>query len=164
MFRPLPMRHVSLQVMGEDLTRASVVLADLGIFHPDFRDPGAEFSKIPGESYRALFHQAQTRLAKVANHLGGLPPFELGDAHVVPEEDLPKPNRELGELWTECSASEERAHGTLEEGRAVTQLEAALENFASLRIDLGMLQGDHRFLDVRVGTIQSDHLPRLRRP
>ena len=32
MFRPLPMRHVSLQVMGEDLTRASVVLADLGIF------------------------------------------------------------------------------------------------------------------------------------
>lgn len=162
MFRPLPMRHVSLQVMGEDLTRASVVLADLGVFHPDFRDPGAEFSKIPGESYRALFHQAQTRLAKVANHLGGLPPFELGDAHVVPEEALAETNRQLGELWTECSASEERAHGTLEEERAVTQLEAALENFASLRIDLGMLQGDHRFLDVRVGTIQSDHLPRLK--
>ena len=162
MFRPLPMRHVTLQVMGEDLTRASVVLADLEIFHPDLRDPGAEFSKIPGESYRALYHQAHTRLTKIANHLGGLPPFELGDVHVVPEDALGETNRQLGELWNECSASEERAHGTAEEGRAVTQLEAALENFASLRIDLGMLQGDRRFLDVRVGTTQSDHLPRLK--
>lgn len=162
MFRPLPMRHVSLQVMGEDLTRASVVLADLGIFHPDLRDPGPELAKIPGEGYRALYHQAQTRLTKIANHLDGLPPFGLGDVHVVPDEALGEINRQLGELWNECSASEERAHGTLEQERALAQLEAALENFATLRIDLGMLQGDRRFLDVRVGTIQSDHLARLK--
>ena len=161
MFRPLPMRHVSLQVMGEDLTRASVVLADLGVFHPDNRDPDPELSNIPGDSYRALYRQAQTRLTKIQNHFSELPPFELGEVRVVPEDELAALNDKLGELWNECSASEERARGTAEDERAVVQLAAALENFASLRIDLAMLQGDRRFLDVRIGTIQRDHLQRL---
>jgi V/A-type H+-transporting ATPase subunit I len=43
----------------------------------------------------------------------------------------------------------------------VDQLEAALANFASLQVDLGMLQGDRRFLDLRVGTVPRDHLSRL---
>jgi len=120
---------------------------------------GAEFSRSPGESYRALFHQAQTRLAKSPT-TSWAPPFELGDAHVVPEEDLAETNRQLGELWTECSASEERAHGTLEKGAPSRSSRPRWENFASLRIDLGMLQGDQS-LSRRccVGTIQSDHLP-----
>ena len=161
MFRPLTMRHVSLQVMGEDLTRASVVLADLGVFHPDHRDPDKELSKIPGEAYRAAYHQAQTRLTKIANHLGGLPGFDLTEVHVVPEERLADLNKRLGELWNECSASEEKAHQTTEEQRAVAQLDAALENFGSLQIDLTMLQGERRFLDLRVGTVNRDHLTRL---
>ena len=162
MFRPLPMRHVTVQVMTEDLSRASLILADLGVFHPDSRPPEHEaLTRVPGDSYRTLYRQAQTRLAKIGAHLGELPPFTVEDVRVVPEEELGALNDRLGTLWNECSLSEERARHTTEQERAIDQLEAALANFASLQIDLGMLQGERRFLDLRVGTIAREHLNRL---
>ncbi len=162
MFRPLPMRHVTVQVMTEDLSRASLVLADLGVFHPDTRAPEHEaLTRVPGDSYRNLFRQAHTRLVKIGAHLGTLPPFHVDEVRVVGEEELAQLNERLGSLWNECSISEERARHTTEQERAVAQLEAALANFTSLQIDLGMLQGDRRFLDLRVGTIAREHLSRL---
>jgi V/A-type H+-transporting ATPase subunit I len=156
------MRHVTVQMMSEDLTRTSVILADLGVFHPDRREPDhAELTRVPGEEYRGLFRQAQTRLAKIGAHLGGLPPFLVREVRVVDDLELGELNAELGELWNECSVSEEQAHRTTEREREVDQLEAALANFASLQVDLGMLQGDRRFLDLRVGTVPRDHLSRL---
>jgi len=163
MFGPLPMRHVTLQVMDEDLNTVSLVLADLGVFHPDPRDPeDAQLHLVPGQAYRTLYRQAQTRLNKISAHLGGLPPFELGELRVVDEAELTDLNERLGELWNECSASEEQAHRTLEDERGVDQLEAALGNFSNLRVDLAMLQGERRFLDLRIGTVPRDHLNRLK--
>jgi V/A-type H+-transporting ATPase subunit I len=162
MFGPLPMRHVTLQVMSEDLTTVSLVLADLAVFHPDHRDlEEVQLRLIPGTSYRGVYRQARTRLSKISAHLGALPPFELGELRVVDEAELAELNERLGALWNECSASEEQAHRTLEEERAIGQLEAALANFANLKVDLAMLQGERRFLDVRIGTVPRDHLNRL---
>ena len=84
-----------------------------GILDPE----DAQLHLVPGQAYRALYRQAQTRLNKISAHLGGLPPFELSELRVVDEAELTDLNERLGELWNECSASEEQAHRTLEDER-----------------------------------------------
>ena len=53
MLRPLPMKHVMLQILTEDLPQASLTLADTALFSPDYRSWYIEdFPDIPGTQYR----------------------------------------------------------------------------------------------------------------
>ena len=59
LFSPLPMKHVLLQVMTEDLPQASLILAELEVYSPDFRAlHDDQFPNIPGQHFRSLYNQA----------------------------------------------------------------------------------------------------------
>ena len=59
MFSPLPMKHVMLQVMTDELPQVSLTLAELAVFSPDHRPAHEEsFPIIPGEHFRELYNQA----------------------------------------------------------------------------------------------------------
>jgi len=162
MLRPLAMKQVLLQVLTDDLPQVSLTLSGLGIFHPDCRacDP-EQFPEIPGERYRELHAEAQSRLEKIQAHVplaGQLTPEDL---RVIPEPELEEQNHWLGKVWARYSEFEEYLRQLAEQDHLVDELERALENFANLNIDLRLLQGEKPFLDLLLGIVPRSHLPRL---
>jgi V/A-type H+-transporting ATPase subunit I len=162
MFRPLRMRHVMIQLLEDDLPQASLTLAETGVFNPDGRDSeDHQLARVPGEAYRQIFRQAQSRLDKITEYFPNDPPLAVERPQVVRETELKAVNDRLGELWRECSECQEEMRSLDEEGRVVSQLESSLENFANLNIDLGMLQGDKTFLELHIGVVPSINLRRM---
>lgn len=163
MFKPLPMKYVVVQVLTEDLPRATLALAELEGFNPSRREGyGEAMPLVPGEAYRELFRQAESRLEKILNHIPLGEQEPIGEVREVTLEELEETNRWLGRLWERCSAGEQAQHDLEEEERMVAQLEEALDNFADLDIDLGRLQRDKLFLDTRIGILPRGNLEQLR--
>ncbi|OOZ36199.1 V-type ATP synthase subunit I [Solemya velesiana gill symbiont] len=163
MIKPLPMKHVLLQVMTDDLPRVSLTLADLGLFSPDYRPFEEEnFPIIPGEHYRELFHQASSRLEKIRRNIPLREPLELKDIHVVGEEELTRYNNWLGTVWERCSQFEETFRELTSEERMVDQLDQALDNFTALNIDLSLIHGEKHFLDIHLGMVPRDNITQLK--
>ena len=71
-------------------------------------------------------------------------------------------NDQLGAIWHVFSHCEENERRLLDEQHQVSQLRQALTEYEALDVDLGLLQGKLRFLDVRVGTVVGGDVPRLR--
>ena len=163
MLSPLPMKHISLQVLTDDLPGASVILAGLNSFSPDSRPYAEEaLPGIPGEHFRECYTQAKTRLDKIAAQVAFTPaPFD-GDVTPISEEELETANQWLGEAWEACSGFEEQRRLQLEERRNIDQLETTLANFRNLPIDLGQLQGEKPFLETRIGMIPSARVNQLK--
>ena len=163
MFSPLPMRHVMLQVMTDELPQASLTLAELAVFSPDHRPVHEEsFPDIPGQHFRELYNQAGSRLEKIGRHITLPPQVRLGQIHVISEQDLQKTNDWLGEVWERCSALEEMLRDLQEEEQMIHQLEQALENFSHLNIDLSLLRDKRLFLDLRIGMVPRTNITQLR--
>ena len=78
-----------------------------------------------------------------------------------PEAELAALANKLGELWQSCSARDERRRHLLDQLRDVGNLTDALHAYEALDVDLGRLQGDFRFLDLRIGTVDIDELRQL---
>jgi V/A-type H+-transporting ATPase subunit I len=157
------MKYVVVQVLTEDLPRATLTLAELGGFNPSRRE---EYSKamplVPGEEYRELFRQAESRLEKILNQIPLGQSDEIGEVREVGQAELEEINRWLGRLWERCSAIEQTEHDLEEEERMIAQLDEALDNFAHLDIDLGQLQREKIFLDTRIGILPKGNLEQLR--
>lgn len=163
MFSPKPMKHVLLQVLTEDLPQVSLILADLEDFSPDYRPLyDAEFHIVPGSEFRALYHEASSRMQKIMQHAALAPQVQLSDLHVISEEELRLTNDWLGGVWERCSEFEERERRLTEEEQMIVQLEQALENFSELNIDLSLLQGERMFLDIHVGLVPRDNVAQLK--
>ncbi|MES9964259.1 MAG: V-type ATPase 116kDa subunit family protein [Candidatus Sedimenticola sp. 20ELBAFRAG] len=162
MIKPLPMKHVLLQVMTDDLPRVSLALADLGLFSPDHRPFEEEnFPIIPGEHYRELFHQASSRLEKIRKNIPLTGQPELEEIHVVNEQELERYNNWLGTVWERCSEFEETFRELTSEERMIDQLDQALDNFTALNIDLSLIHGDKHFLDIHLGMVPRENIPQL---
>jgi len=163
MFSPLPMKHVMLQVLTEDLPQVSLTLAELALFSPDHRPLHEEhFPMVPGQRFRELYTQARGRLQKISHHIP-LPPLAgLGGVHVISEAELAETNLFLGRIWEQCSAYEESLRRIDDERQMVAQLEQALKNFGELNIDLGLLQGERMFLDIHVGMVPRANVTQLK--
>ncbi len=163
MFKPLPMKHVELRLLSEELPRFSLILADLGLFSPDQRpiDEPA-FGQVPGQRFRELYHRDRNHLDKIVQQLGLRLAPGLEHLHPVSEAELEGLDRELGQLWTECAAREEHLQALTEEQRMVDQLDETLDDFAALNIDLGRLQQESAFLDTHVGLVPRGNLEHLR--
>jgi V/A-type H+-transporting ATPase subunit I len=156
------MKHVRLLVLTEDLPQASLTLAEHAGFHADDRPPEeARLAGLPGRSYRDLFQQARARLDKVAKLIPLPADPALRTVRVIPEDELSAINGRLGEIWHECSRYEELFRALDDEERLVKEQEAALSNFANLKIDLKLLRSKTRFLDLYVGIVPRENVRQL---
>lgn len=167
MFKPVPMQRVTVHALKEDAPMAAMVLAERGVFNPETTHANAALFKdhlpdTPGEHYRELWLSARSRLDKILAHCGGAELPSVSSLRLVTEEELAGLNTWLGETWSECSREQEALRQIEEERKRVEQLFKTLDNFADLDVDLSLLQSGRRFLDVRVGTLPSDNVPRLR--
>ena len=164
MLKPLTMQHASLWLLGEDAAAASLALAESGAFNPE--PPGslqAELADIPGQHFREVYLSARSRLDKILDHYGHRPRVKLPKTPRPPcLEDVEKLNERLGELWIMCFNTVEALRKLEEEKKRIEQLLRMLHVFAALDIDLGALTGEHRFLDVRLGSLPAANLGQLR--
>jgi V/A-type H+-transporting ATPase subunit I len=162
MLMPMPMKHVRLLVLTEDLPRASLALAETASFHPDTRPPTeSRLDALPGRDYRETFSQAQSRFAKIARLLPLNVAPDIDAVRVVDFSELRALNVWLGELWNEASSYEEDFHRLDDAERLVKEQQTALENFTHLNIDLGMLRNKTRFLEFHVGLVPRENLRQL---
>jgi V/A-type H+-transporting ATPase subunit I len=160
--RPLPMKHVRLLVITDDLPQASLTLAETESFHPDSRPPEEQMlSGIPGRAYRDLYQQARSRLEKIAKvvPIDETPPVE--QLRVIEHDELSGVNNRLSERWAEASRFEEGFRRIDEQDRFLREQQASLENFSNLKIDLGALRNKTRFLDFYVGVVPRENVSRL---
>ena len=109
MLTPLPMKHVRLLVLTEDLPRASLTLAETETFEPDPRPPAeAEFINLPGRAYRDLYQQARSRLDKVSKLVPLPQETSIQEVRVVDIGELRQLDAWLGDLWSEVTLSIEK--------------------------------------------------------
>lgn len=158
------MRHITLKLMREDLPRASLVLAELESFAPDERPLlESELPEIPGSTFRTRIRRAWGHLDRLASLLGELPPHDPETPMLVlRREQLVEIDQWLADAWQQCAPCEEKLHQIEDETRELQQLERSLEDFADLDVDLGKLQGEHEHVDMRIGSVPSANLARLR--
>lgn len=164
MLKPLPMQRIALQCLREDAPMAALELADAGVFNPGMaKIHGDRLPEFPGESYREFYRSARARLDKILAHCtAGLTDAPLPPLRQVSEEELQQLDEWLREVWLECSRCQEGLRRIEEERKRVDQLIHSLDNFAALDIDLGLLTGAKRFVDVHVGTVPAGNMDRLR--
>ncbi len=162
MLKPMPMKHVRLLILTEDLPQASLALAETGSFHPDTRPPTeTRLDAMPGRDYRETFSQARSRLTKIARLVSLDATPDIRAVRVVAIAELSALNLWLAERWDEASRYEEDFHRLDDTERLIREQQAALENFTALNIDLGMLRNKTRFLEFHVGLVPRDNLRQL---
>ncbi len=165
MFRPSPMQHVTVHVVREDAPMAALVLADCGVFNPESAHVyGTKLPELPGARYRELYTSARAKLDKIQAFRGrAAPPVPPPARRLVTESELEELEAWLRERWIECSHCEEEFRHNEEERSRAQDLLRTLDDFSSLDIDLNVLQQQgRRFLDIQLGTLPAQNLPRLR--
>lgn len=161
MFKPLSMQRVSLWVMGDDLCEASQLLALLASFNPD-KTEQAELPDTPGERYRELYLSARARYTKLLDSCGHLPAEAAEEPlKAVSLEELSHVNDFLGELWQICFREQDALRREEEDARRIAGMLQTLDRLASLDLDLSILRRDKRFLELKIGTVPPETLPRL---
>ncbi len=162
MLTPLAMKHVRLLMLTEDLPQAALTLAESESFHPDHRVPDIEqLAELADHTYRENYQQAHARLSKIAGLVPIAEDAELTEVRVVAVEELKALNDWLGKIWHEASRYEEEYRRLDDEARFVAEQQAALDNFAELKVDLGLLHTKTRFLDFYVGLVPRENLRQL---
>jgi len=157
------MKQLRIQILTEDLPRACLILAELGVFSPDPRpELEQEFPRLPAERYGELYAQAHSRIERILKLIPLDAPLRLPKLREVSEADLERLLVRLREIWGHCSAFEEEFREVGEEERGVRQLEHALDNFAHLDLDLGLLQGEKMFLHLAIGSAPRSNIPQLK--
>ncbi|MGM0554293.1 MAG: V-type ATP synthase subunit I [Pseudomonadota bacterium] len=150
-----------LLVLTEDLQQAALALAETEKFHPDPRPPAEErLGELHEREYQENYQQARSRLDKIG-HLIPVPEPQLDTIRVVTKVELQSLNAWLREARQQCMMHEETAHQVDEAERQLSEEETLLANFAELDIDLGILQRDSRFLDIRVGVMPRENRTQL---
>lgn len=163
MLWPQPMQRIHIQVLREDAPHAALALAETGFFDPEPNQAlNEQLPESPSEQYRETYRTARARLDKILSCCGAaVQPHLNPEIQVVEQAELERANERLGELWRELSTKEERLHRLQEERKGSENLLETLDKFSNLDLDLGLLQGQRRFLDVHLGTLPSNNLQRL---
>lgn len=164
MFKPLPMQCVRLFVQSEDAPLAALTLAERGVFNPETTHLSAtDLPEFPGERYRELYRSARSRLDKTLAHCSAQKEvLPMPVPRLVSEAELAALDEWLRVVWAECSNCQEALRHIEEERKRVDQLLRTIENFSALDIDLGLLAGSRRFIDVHIGTVPAANVARLK--
>ena len=164
MFGALPMRHVTLYLLGEELPRASIVLARRGVIAPEEGKPEDGEKARPGLDFQRSHHLASQLFRKIAASLQYTP-------GPVTQEHLPQQTDQhrldtilegLQSVWHQCNRLEEQVRSLREEIRHLTHQQQAVARFFNLQLDLEKLSMGHGFLDMRVGSVDTSEVQRLR--
>jgi V/A-type H+-transporting ATPase subunit I len=158
------MQLATLFVLREDTAAAALALAQSGAFAPETSDiAGDDLPEMPVERYHELYQSAHARLEKLAAACPrDLLPGTPQPLQAVSEQRLAQIDDWLGSTWLACSRYQEALHHHAQEAQHYQTLLGSLETFARFGVDLGLLQRGGRFLDVRVGTVASEDVPRLK--
>lgn len=163
MFGALPMRHVTLYLLRDELPRASLLLARLGVLDPHAQSKEREEGESPVARYQQIHTDARQLFRKIVTTLGN-GDFSSSDALPadVDRKQLEAIQERLLPIWQACNRYEERIRRQREGIRLLEQQKRAVDSFLKLRLDLQAFSGEHAFLDMRVGSIETSQLQRLR--
>lgn len=167
MFRPERMQRVSLWLVRGDAPAAALALAESGAFNADAGDRfRIELPDLDEHRYREIFFEAKNRLDKLLEARPGSaadpPPSAASPGQPVPASELAALARRLGELWAVAFAADEAIQALAAESARIDRQLDTLARFADFDLDLGRLSAEHRFLDVRLGTVPTANVGRLR--
>jgi V/A-type H+-transporting ATPase subunit I len=163
MLRPQRMKRVELVLLKDDAPRAALLLADYGSFAPELSEiePGS-LPELAGEGYRAAYREAKTRLERILAHFEMSTPADRAQPlQAVAEPQLRELGAWLKQIWTHCSAAEERMRKLRETHRRTDQLLQGLDRFGNIDIDLTRLHAQGTLLDMRIGTLPAANLQRF---
>jgi len=158
MFKPLSMRYISLKALTEDASTIAQLLADCGTFNPEITE---QLPEQPGENYRNIFNQAQTRLLKIMACVSFTTP-KINFSHVITIAELEETNEKLGIIWAKLSELEEQLHQLNEQKTTLKHLLATLTIFQNLDINLTLFQESTKFLNLHIGTIPTENIEQFR--
>lgn len=166
MLRPERMQRVNLWLVRGDAPAAALALAESGAFNADVGDRfRIELPDLGEYRYREAFLEARSRLDKLLELVPGAAAGAAAPAppeQPVPPDELAALARRLGELWALAFAADEAINALAAEAARIDRQLDTLASFADLGLDLGRLAAEHRFLDVRLGTVPGPNLARLR--
>ncbi|MEN8176679.1 MAG: hypothetical protein ABFS23_13015, partial [Pseudomonadota bacterium] len=131
MFTAEPMRYVTLYLMSDDLSRASLLLADLGVLDPQAAATTPQLPEGPARAYRETYQSLALRLEKIERLLdlrAEIAADAVADrrtaANEAPDErQLQVLYQQLGPIWQECSRCEESMRQVLEQQQLLRQQE-----------------------------------------
>ena len=158
------MRHITVKLMRDDLPGASLVMAELEAFAPDQRPLlETELPEIPGEDFRSRIRRAWGHYDRLVSLIGELPEeHPETPVLVLQTEQLIEIDQWLANAWRQCVPCDEELHSIEDDFRELDQLIRSLKEFADLDVNLSWLQGEHEHLDMRIGSIPVENIPRLR--
>lgn len=168
MFRPERMQRVTLWLVRADAPAAALALAESGAFNADAGDHfRIELPDLDEHRYREVFFEARSRLDKLLEGRSGsaaAPPPNAAapPGQPVPASELTALAARLGELWAVAFAADEAIQALSAEAARIDRQLDTLASFAALDVDLGRLSAEHRFLDVRLGSVPTANVGRLR--
>ncbi|KHD09135.1 hypothetical protein PN36_23190 [Candidatus Thiomargarita nelsonii] len=158
MLKPLPMQHISLKLLTEDVPLTAQLLADCRVFNPETSE---QLPDTLGEQYRNVFTLARSRLEKILARI----PYRLTltpPHRIVQLSELENVNAQLGEIWQQISQNEEQLHQLNEQENSLKQLLDTLKTFSELDIDLKLFQKKAQFLSLHIGTVPIDNLEQFK--
>ena len=164
MFGALPMRHVTLYLLGEELPRASIVLARRGVIAPEEGKPEDGEKARPGLDFQRSHHLASQLFRKIAASLQYTPDPVTQEhlPHQTDQHRLDTILEGLQSVWRQCNRLEEQVRSLREEIRHLMHQQQAVARFFNLQLDLEKLSMGHGFLDMRVGSVDTSEVQRLR--
>ncbi|MGD9256173.1 MAG: hypothetical protein PVF23_10460, partial [Chromatiales bacterium] len=122
MFGALPMRHVTLYLLREELPRASVVLARLGVIAPEESKMDQDETARPGLDFQRSHHLASQLFRKIAVSLD-YTPDAVTQEHLPQQADQQRLDailESLQSVWHLCNRLEEQVRSLREEIRHLT--------------------------------------------
>ncbi len=160
MFRALPMTHVTLWMLASEAPDAALLLARHGVFSP-VSAPDSRMPETPGELYREVYLEAESRLGKIIELFGGGVPSIPEDAVAPNIQELQELNEWLKELWQTCSAANESQLHIQDDRKRLAALKETFARLESLNLDLSQLFKSDSLLDVRLGQLPASNVKRL---
>lgn len=161
MFRAQPMSRVTLWLLASEAPDAALLLARHGLFAPA-SERDERLPDVPGEAYREVFLEADSRLNKILEHFAGdMPP--IPDNAVAPNlAELSELNEWLKSLWQTCSASSQAEQRIEEQRKRLAALQETFTRLETLDLDLSRLFKPNSLLDARLGQVPTGNVQRLK--
>ncbi|MDP2832833.1 MAG: V-type ATPase 116kDa subunit family protein [Pseudomonadota bacterium] len=156
------MSRVTLYCLASEVQDAALLLARHGLFGLA-ADENASFPESPGDEYREIYLEADSRLAKISELCGHheIPP--LPAAVIAPNlRELKGINNRLRELWQKCSACADQGQKIEEDLRRLAALRDTFERLKSLDVDISRLLKADSLLDSRIGQVPKANVKRLK--